>query len=73
MTFYKPRGVQKPSFTAEGIRPGQLVKYLRSVQQKCEDVGEVDSALRFELIADFFENDYKPGQPLAFRGMHAGF
>lgn len=73
-TIWKPRGPQKPSRTLDtGIRPGQLVKFLRDAQMRCQDAGEEDSAFRIEMLADFFEKDYMPGQSLTFKGMNAGF
>lgn len=73
-TIWKPRGVQKPSRNLDtGIRPGQLVQYLRDAQLRCQDAGEEDSAFRMEMLAEYFEKDYKPGQSLSFKGMHLGF
>lgn len=75
VTLYKPRGPQKPSMTLDGgyIRPNQLVTFLKDAQKHCEQAGEEDSAFRLEMIAEYFEKDFRPGQPLSFRGMYAGF
>jgi hypothetical protein len=73
VTIYKPRGPQKPSFVPEGIRPNHLVRFLRDAQQKCQDKGDEDAAFRLECIADYFEKDYKPGEPIRFKASYAGF
>jgi hypothetical protein len=73
VTLYKPRGPQKPSFVAEGIRHTHLATFLRDVQMMCQDKGEMEASFRFECLADYFEKEYAPGEPLRFRAMHAGF
>ena len=45
---------------------GDLLKFIRSAQQALESDGEDDSALRFEILADYLENDYRAGTPLRF-------
>lgn len=72
--MFKPtRGAQRPSKTTHGINPFALIKFLESAKTKCEQEGDRDSALRFELMVEYFRNDYEPGKPLKFTGGVIGF
>lgn len=72
-TFFKPRGPQKPSIQApEGIRITQLIQFLRDAQHKLQDEGTEEEAVLVECMADYFEHDYKLGQPLKFTARAIG-
>jgi hypothetical protein len=72
MTVYKPRGPQKPRPELFGISHFALLNYIRNAQRLCEKHNEPDSALRFELMADYFEK-YQPGKPMDMTGVSLGF
>lgn len=65
-TVWKPRGPQRPVRMESGIRVQSLIKFLRNAQRHLEVRGERDQALTFEILADYFENDYKEGERLEF-------
>lgn len=72
--MFKPtRGPQKPSFKNTGISHFALIRFLESYQRKLNSIGEDDSALRIELLVDFFKNDYEPGRGLDFDSRKLGF
>ena len=48
------------------IALGDLIKFVRSAQDALEQTGESDSALRFEILGDFIENDVVAGAPFKF-------
>lgn len=66
-TIWKPRGPQKPKMMPfEGIRVNHLVQFCKDAQMFMQERGEMDQALTFEIMADYFEKDYKMGTPLRF-------
>jgi len=71
--MFRPRGPQKPSYQPTGVNPTKLIKFLEDAQKCCERNGEMDSALRFECMVDFFKRDYELGKPVTFRPGVIGF
>lgn len=72
--MFKPtRGAQRPSKTLQGINPFALIKFLEQAKMKCEQEGDNDSALKFELMVEYFSKDYEPGKPLKFTGGVIGY
>jgi hypothetical protein len=51
---------------------GDLLKFVRAAQTDLEHCGEEDAALRFEILGDYLENDYKVGTPLKFTSKALG-
>lgn len=50
-----------------GQEVGKFAKLIRQAQVALEEEGEDDSALRFEILADYLEKDViNDGKPLAF-------
>jgi hypothetical protein len=71
--FFKPtRGLQKASFRESGISHLQLIRFLEQCQKRLEMEGETDAAFRFEMVAEYFKQDYKPGHPVQFSGSVLG-
>jgi Holliday junction resolvase-like predicted endonuclease len=64
--FRPTRGPQKPSFKSDGINPHKLVKFLDEARMYCEKKGDMDSALRFECMVDYFKKDHDSGKALVF-------
>lgn len=54
------------------IRMSSLIKFVDTACKELEFRGEVDSALCFECLRDYLEQDYKPGTPFAFTGHAIG-
>ncbi len=48
------------------IRLSSLIAFIRKAQAELEEMGEEDSAIRFEIFADWLTDDYKPGTPFKF-------
>lgn len=72
-TMWKPRGPQKPKHMPfEGIKINQMVQFCRDAQHYLQDRNEMDQAVTFEILADYFENDFKIGQQLVFKPMSIG-
>lgn len=72
-TIWKPRGPQKPKHIPfEGIRVNHLVQFCKDAQVFLQQRGEEDQALTFEILADYFEKDYKIGDPLRFKPTSIG-
>jgi hypothetical protein len=43
-----------------------LIDYVKQAHAACEEVGEEDSALRFEMMLDFLQQDVVNGKPFKF-------
>lgn len=44
----------------------QLIEVIRGCQTALEEIGEEDSALRFEIFKDYLENEVTNGKPLNY-------
>lgn len=71
--FAPTRGAQRPSLSLHGISAFALIRFLEQAKNKCEQEGDKDSALKFELMVEYFRNDYEPGKPLKFTGRVIGY
>lgn len=60
------RGPKKPSYKVTGISHLQLIRFLEQCQLSLEKLGEEKSAVRFEMVKEYFKQDYKPGEPLNY-------
>lgn len=49
-----------------------LVAFLKEAQHRFETREDEDTAFAFEMMAEFFEKDYKPSKPLVFTGSAVG-
>lgn len=59
--------IKKPQLSdGTGINLRSLLAYARSAQKALEQEGEEDSALRFELFAEYLEKDVANGKPFGF-------
>jgi len=67
------RGAQQPSISGKGINPFSLIKFLEEAQTMCVKNGDKESAFRFELMVDYFKQDYEEGKPLKFSGQVIGY
>lgn len=56
----------------EHVSVRQLVKYIEDAHQALEEAGEDDSALRFELLADYLRNGLTNPAHLKFQTKHIG-
>jgi hypothetical protein len=69
--MYQRRASMKPasmsSFDNPVIRISALIKFAKDAQHALESKGEVDSALCFECLKDYLEQDYKPNTPFVFK------
>ena len=74
MTVWKPRGPQKPARQAfEGIRVNQLVQFCNDAKHCAQQHEDMDVAVAFEILAEYFEKDYKIGEPLRFKSQAIGY
>lgn len=72
--MFKPtRGAQRAAAATVGISPFALIRFFEQAQGKCLQEGDKDSALKFELMAEYFQKDYEPGKPLRFDGNVIGY
>jgi len=59
--------IKKPQLSdGTGINLRSVLSYARSAQRALEGEGEEDSALRFELFADYLEKEVANGKPFSF-------
>lgn len=59
--------IKKPTLSdGTGVNLRTVLAYARSAQRALEQEGEEDSALRFELFADYLEKDVANGKPFGF-------
>ena len=69
--MYQRRANMKPasmsSFDDPMIRISALIKFAKEAQLALEAKGEMDSAVCFECLKDYLEQDYKAGTPFAFK------
>lgn len=57
----------------ERIHVRDLIRFVGEAQGALEEKGELDSALRFEILKDFLERDFDPRKgTLKFSGMAIG-
>jgi hypothetical protein len=49
-----------------GVNLRSVLNFARAAQKALEQEGEEDSALRFELLADYLEKDVANGKPFGF-------
>lgn len=71
--MFKPtRGLQAPTFKETKISHLHLIKFIEECQHQLTLKGEPDSAFRFEMVADYLKNDFKPGSPLYYNPMVLG-
>lgn len=73
--MYQRAARMKPSmdsFDNPSIRISTLIKFAEDAQKALEARGEVDSALRFECLKDYLEQDYKSGTSFVFKGSAIG-
>ena len=72
-TMIKPtRGLQAPSFKETKISHLHLIKFMEECQHQLTLKGEPDSAFRFEMVAEYLRQDFKPGTPLQYTPMALG-
>lgn len=57
---------------SESVPIRSLLRYINDAQEQLEQSNEHDSALRFELLADFFRNHWNPKGPLVFKAKDIG-
>lgn len=50
----------------QSVDLGALIKFAQQAQLALEQEGEDDSALRFELFADYLQNEVANGKPFGF-------
>lgn len=60
------------TFDDPPIRLSALIKFAKAAQAELERRGDMDSALCFECLKDYLEQDYKPGMPFVFKGTAIG-
>ena len=66
------RGLQAPSFKETKISHLHLIKFMEECQRQLTLKGEPDSAFRFEMVAEYLRQDFKPGTPLQYTPMALG-
>jgi len=66
------RGLQAPSFKETKISHLHLIKFMEECQRQLILKGEPDSAFRFEMVAEYLRQDFKPGSPLQYTPMALG-
>lgn len=67
------RGAQPPSISGKGINPFSLIKFLEDAEQMCKQKGDDESAFKFEMMVEYFKQDYEEGKPLKFSGQVLGY
>lgn len=73
MSFQRSGKTHKGSISGtETVSTRSLINYLVDAQKALEEAGEEDSALRFELAAEFFRDRWNPSAPLKFRPLDIG-
>jgi hypothetical protein len=73
--MYQRAARMKPSmdsFDNPSIRISALIKFAEGAQKALEERGDTDSALCFECLKDYLEQDYKLGTPFVFKGSAIG-
>lgn len=71
--MFKPtRGLQDPTFKETKISHLHLLKFVEECQHQLTLKGESDSAFRFEMIAEYLRQDFKPGTPFLYTPMALG-
>lgn len=72
MTFYAPRGPQKPKMNMMGINQFKLVHFMKDCKDRLNLAGEKEAALYMEMLETFFREDYDQGKPLVFKSTILG-
>lgn len=67
------RGAQPPSISRKGINPFSLIKFLEEAERMCKQKGDEESAFKFEMMVEYFKQDYEEGKPLKFSGQVLGY
>ena len=49
-----------------------LIEFLNEAQQRFQARQDEDTAFAFEMLSEYFQNDYKPGAKLKFTGGAVG-
>lgn len=62
----KMKPASMTSFDNPTIRMSALISFVREAQLALEAKGEEDSALRFECLKEYLEQDYKSSTPFVF-------
>lgn len=58
--------------TREKVDLYDLVKFLEDAKIKFESRNEADTAFAFEMLCEYFQNDYSSKKPLKFTGGAVG-
>lgn len=72
MTFYAPRGPQKPKMNMMGINHFKLIHFLKDCKERLKVEGEEASAHYMEMLETYFREDYEEGKPLTFKSKILG-
>lgn len=71
--MFKPtRGPQRPSISKSGISHWQMIKFIEQCETALKQIGEEESAFRFEMLKEYFKNDYEEGKPPKYSGQVLG-
>ena len=49
-----------------------LIEFFNQAQQRFQARQDEDTAFAFEMLSEYFQNDYKPGDKLKFTGGAVG-
>lgn len=49
-----------------------LIKFFQEAQERFESRKDEDTAFAFEMLSEYFQKDFKPGQKLKFTGTAVG-
>ena len=72
--MFQRKANMKPASLSDrySIDAGDLIKFCEQAMVSLESRDLSDEAFRFEMLAEYLRNDYKPGQSLKFSGRAIG-